>query len=132
MAVVAAKFLETQLHFTEADSSFSDMHVPGIGAAGQRRLRDANPGSGIGGGITNAAQVVGWFMRLGGDAERTRTLLVDKCGCHAPFVTKPVGGELRECMNAVCSSYTAAHIYTDLLSKKKRRRVLNTEKVNNF
>ena len=105
--VVAAKFLETQLHFTEAsgeNSSFKHLPMPGIGAAGQRRLLEGNPSTTFDGGVTNAAQVVGWYMRLGGDAEQARRLLVDTCGCHAPSITKPINGTLAA-LREKCSGF---------------------------
>lgn len=105
--VVAAKFLETQLRFTEAsgeDSSFKHLPMPGIGAAGQRCLLEGNPSTTFDGGVTNAAQVVGWYMRLGGDAEQARRLLVDTCGCHAPSITKPINGTLAA-LREKCSGF---------------------------
>jgi hypothetical protein len=92
---VAANFLSTQLSFTQEggeEMTFEDLPVPGIGEAGRRSLCEGNGGS-FDGGITNAAQVVGWYLRMGGEEEQMRALLVDKCGCHGPSVTKEGSGE---------------------------------------
>jgi hypothetical protein len=92
---VAANFLSTQLSFTKEggeEMTFEDLPVPGIGEAGRRSLCEGNGGS-FDGGITNAAQVVGWYLRMGGEEEQMRALLVDKCGCHGPSVTKEGSGE---------------------------------------
>eukprot|EP01052_Picozoa_sp_SAG31_P004005 SAG31_NODE_161_length_21899_cov_16.832844_5_plen_153_part_00 len=86
---VAAKFLETQLAFTtdgENETKFGDNPVPGIGDAGRAALEER--------GITNAPQVVGWYLRLNGDDEKMEEFLVDVCGCHRPSVTKEVSGTL--------------------------------------
>jgi hypothetical protein len=79
---VAAAFHVKQLAFTTADSidtelTFADNAVPGIGKAGQAALE--------GEGISNAAQVVGWFLRVNGDRERFGEFLVEN-GCHASSV----------------------------------------------
>ena len=37
-------------------------------------------------------QVVGWYLRLGGDRDLMRTLLVDVIGCHASSVDKMRNG----------------------------------------
>lgn len=52
------------------------------------------PPSCLDGGITNAAQVVGYFLRLNGNTEKMKILLVDKCGCHEPSVEKMPSGTL--------------------------------------
>ena len=63
---VAAAFHVKQLAFTtdsiDTELTFADNAVPGIGKAGQAALE--------GEGISNAAQVVGWFLRVNGDRER--------------------------------------------------------------
>jgi len=95
---VAENFQATQLFFNTgpademAEATFSDLAVPGIGAAGQKALEEGNDT--FDGGITNAAQIVGYYLRLNGDDEAMRGLLVDKCGCHGPSVTKDVSGTL--------------------------------------
>ena len=69
--------------------------LPGIGVVGEQKLRDGPGGATTGpfkGGITNAAQVVGWYMRLGGNRAAMRELLVDVCGCHGPSIDKKVNG----------------------------------------
>ena len=69
--------------------------LPGIGKMGEQKLRDGPGGATTGpfkGGITNAAQVVGWYMRLGGNRAAMRELLVDVCGCHGPSIDKAVNG----------------------------------------
>lgn len=92
---VNAAFQETQLRFGD---TFADLSVPGIGEKGTAKLVAGNETSkiegGFAGGITNAAQVVGYFLRLNGDAEKMRELLVDKCGCHAPSVDPAPGTKL--------------------------------------
>lgn len=91
---VAENFQSTQLFFaTEAgEASFDDLGVPGIGDAGKKNLLDGNEN--FDGGITNAAQVTGYFLRLNGDRDAMRALLVDKCGCHAASVDKETSGTL--------------------------------------
>lgn len=81
--------METQLAFTtdgENETVFSDNPVPGIGDAGRAALETH--------GITNAPQVVGWYLRLNGDDEKMTEFLVDVCGCHKPSVTKEVSGTI--------------------------------------
>lgn len=85
---VAAKFLESQLAFTtdgENETVFSDNPVPGIGDVGRANLEEC--------AITNAAQVVGWYLRLNGDDEKMEDFLV-KNGCHKPSVVKEGSGTL--------------------------------------
>jgi len=91
---VADNFQATQLFFKkgDAEATFADLGVPGIGPAGQKNLVDGNEN--FDGGITNAAQVVGYFLRLNGDKDKMRALLVDKCGCHAPSVDNVPSGTL--------------------------------------
>jgi len=104
---VAANFLSTQLSFTAEDGSeqtFEDLPVPGIGDAGRKSLSEGNEDLGFEGGITNAAQVVGWYMRVNGDDEEMRKLLVDKCGCHGPSVSKEGAGTLAT-LKEKCSGF---------------------------
>jgi len=94
---VAAAFLETQLSFTrdggEEEMTFEDLPVPGIGPAGRKALCEGN-GEAFDGGITNAAQVVGYYLRLNGNDADMEALLVDKCGCHRPSVVQETSGTL--------------------------------------
>lgn len=105
---VAANFLSTQLSFTTEDGTteqtFADLPVPGIGDAGRKILSEGNADLGFDGGITNAAQVVGWYMRVNGDDEKMRELLVDKCGCHGPSVSKEGSGTLAT-LKEKCSGF---------------------------
>lgn len=104
---VADNFQATQLFFKkgDAEATFADLGVPGIGPAGQKNLVDGNEN--FDGGITNAAQVVGYFLRLNGDKDKMRALLVDKCGCHAPSVDKVPSGTLAA-LEAKCEGFIAA------------------------
>ena len=104
---VAENFQATQLFFKkgDAEATFADLGVPGIGPAGQKNLVDGNEN--FDGGITNAAQVVGYFLRLNGDKDKMRALLVDKCGCHAPSVDKVPSGTLAA-LEAKCEGFIAA------------------------
>ena len=92
---VNATFQETQLQF---GVTFAELAVPGIGDEGVSKLVAGDATSkmqgGFAGGITNAAQVVGYYLRLNGDCEKMRALLVDKCGCHAPSVDPKPGTQL--------------------------------------
>ena len=85
---VEANFQATQLFFKHGDeeATFADLPLPGIGASGREALSGGN--ASFDGGISNAAQVVGYFMRLNGDVDAMRALLVDKCGCDGPAVDK--------------------------------------------
>ena len=47
---------------------------------------------------------MGWWMRLGGDHEAMRKLLVDTCNCHASSVTKPTSGTL-DALKEKCSAF---------------------------
>jgi len=100
---VAANFLSTQLAFTKEaadgtreDMTFDDLPVPGIGPAGREKLTNGNLGDGgdFEGGISNAAQVVGWYLRQNGDDAAMGSMLVDTCGCHGPSVHKEGSGTL--------------------------------------
>jgi hypothetical protein len=104
---VAENFQAAQLFFKkgDAEASFSDLGVPGIGEAGRKNLVDGNDN--FDGGITNAAQVTGYFLRLNGDKDAMRALLVDKCGCHGPSVDKVPSGTLAA-LEAKCEGFIAA------------------------
>ena len=74
---VAARFMQKQLAFTKdghAETEWKDNPVPGIGDKGQQALEEH--------GVSNAAVLVGWYLRLNGDRERMAEFLVDSCGCH--------------------------------------------------
>ena len=103
---VAENFQATQLFFKKGDeeASFDDLGVPGIGDAGRKNLVDGNEN--FDGGITNAAQVTGYFLRLNGDKDAMRALLVDKCGCHGPSVDKVPSGTLAS-LEAKCEGFIA-------------------------
>ena len=108
---VNARFQETQMQF---GATFADLPVPGIGKSGRVKLVVGNETSkatkqgGFAGGITNAAQVVGYFLRLNGDRERMRQILVDQCGCYAPSVDKDTLDALAE----KCASFVLPDIDT--------------------
>ena len=106
-STIAANFQSTQLFFKrgDAEATFEDLPVPGIGPAGQTVLSDGNEN--FAGGITNAAQIVGYFLRLNGDKVKMRELLVDKCGCHGPSVDKAGSGTLAA-LEAKCEGFIAA------------------------
>ena len=105
---VAENFHSTQLFFNNKsgdEATFDDLGVPGIGKAGRENLVNGNEN--FDGGITNAAQVVGFFLRLNGDTDAMRALLVDKCGCHGPSVDKATSGTLAA-LQAKCEGFIAA------------------------
>ena len=108
---VNATFQQTQLQF---GATFADLPVPGIGDSGRDKLVGGNetPKSegGFAGGITNAAQVVGYYLRLNGDRERMRQVLVDHCGCHAHSITK-AGGTL-DALAEKCAPFVLPEIDT--------------------
>jgi|EP01047_Picozoa_sp_COSAG01_P053832 hypothetical protein len=97
---VAANFLSTQLAFTKEvdgekeEMTFEDLPVPGIGDAGRKALIDGTEDGDFAGGISNAAQVVGWYLRHNGDTAAMGAMLVDQCGCHGPSVNKEGSGTL--------------------------------------
>jgi len=105
---VAENFLSTQLFFNKggAEATFADLKVPGIGDAGQKNLVEGNEN--FEGGITNAAQVVGYYLRLNGDADAMRALLVDKCGCHGPSVDREGSAGTLGALQAKCEGFIAA------------------------
>ena len=97
--IVAAGFHEKQLAFTtvgKAETTFADFAVPGIGQAGRAALQAE--------GISNAAQVVGWFLRVNGDRERFGEFLIEN-GCHAASVNRAEVGTVatvaEKCMSYV-------------------------------
>ena len=108
---VNARFQQTQMQF---GATFADLPVPGIGKSGRDKLVVGNETSkaakqcGFAGGITNAAQVVGYFLRLNGDRERMRQVLVDQCGCYAPSVDKDTLDALAE----KCASFVLPYVDT--------------------
>ena len=108
---VNATFQQTQLQF---GATFADLPVPGIGDSGRDKLVGGNetPKSegGFAGGITNAAQVVGYYLRLNGDRERMQQVLVDQCGCHAHSITK-AGGTL-DALAEKCATFVLPEIDT--------------------
>eukprot|EP01049_Picozoa_sp_SAG25_P015188 SAG25_NODE_2984_length_1281_cov_1.046531_1_plen_217_part_01 len=95
---VAANFLSTQLAFTKEvdgekeEMTFEDLPVPGIGDAGRKALIDGTEDGDFAGGICNAAQVVGWYLRHNGDTAAMGAMLVDQCSCHGPSVNKEGSG----------------------------------------
>jgi len=104
---VAENFLGTQLFFTKEgeEATFEHLGVPGIGPAGCKNLVDGNEN--FDGGVTNAAQVMGYFLRLNGDTDAMKALLVDKCGCHKPSVEKAESGTLAA-LQAKCEGFISA------------------------
>ena len=70
----------------DQETTFADNPVPGIGDKGREALEAE--------GISNAAQVTGWYLRLNGNDEAMCEFLVDKCGCHGPSVKKDGSGTL--------------------------------------
>jgi|EP01044_Picomonas_judraskeda_P010695 hypothetical protein len=106
-SAVAENFQAAQLFFKRGDveATFDDLGVPGIGPAAQKNLADGNEH--FDGGITNAAQIVGYFLRLNGDKVKMRELLVDKCGCHGPSVDRVPSGTLAA-LEAKCEGFIAA------------------------
>ena len=96
--IVAAGFHEKNLAFTtdgKAETTFADFAVPGIGKAGRAALQAK--------GISNAAQVVGWFLRVNGDRERFGELLIEN-GCDAGWVNRAGVGTVAAVAEK-CSSY---------------------------
>eukprot|EP01045_Picozoa_sp_COSAG04_P018123 COSAG04_NODE_1654_length_6046_cov_3.412813_1_plen_273_part_10 len=85
-------FQQARLAFGQG---WEDVHVPGVGAAGEQALQEGRAGGGFGGGVTSAAQIVGYYLRFNGDEERMRELLVDQCGCDAAEVGRSTLPELR-------------------------------------
>ena len=84
-------FQQARLAFGQG---WEDVHAPGVGAAGEQALQEGRAG-GFGGGVTSAAQLVGYYLRFNGDEERMRELLVDQCGCDAAEVARSTLPELR-------------------------------------
>ena len=86
---VATAFLSSQLAFEVEEgheTTFADNPVPGIGGKGREALEAE--------GITNAAQVTGYYLRVNGDDEKMCAFLVDRIGCHGPSVKKDGSGTL--------------------------------------
>ena len=100
--IVAAGFHEKQLAFTtvgKAETTFADFAVPGIGQAGRAALQAE--------GISNAAQVVGWFLRVNGDRARFGEFLIEN-GCHATSVNRAEVGTVATVADK-CSTFVLEH-----------------------